>query len=233
MQNTHNNAIFITGTDTGIGKTRIAAGLAVALKNMGIAVGVFKPFASGEPLQPKETPKDVQILTKAAGSTDPPDIINPQFFPMAVSPYTAWRNLGIKPNMAHVISCYNKIIKKYQMTIVEGIGGIMTPILQDFAVADLICTLRLPTVIVVPNKIGAINHTIMTIHTCHQKNIDIRGIIINCLLYNDADQYDPAVLARDIQALTNVRVIGKVPFAPPEDRYNSIAGHVDMDTLTR
>ena len=90
-------SIFLTGTDTDIGKTYITAGLAVTLRKMGMDVGVMKPFAAGTAQKKGYKSKDVEILSNAAKVCDSESLINPQFFPIAASPYTAWKNLKIKP----------------------------------------------------------------------------------------------------------------------------------------
>jgi len=91
-------SIFITGTDTDVGKTYITAGLAVSVRKMGIDVGVMKPFAAGIAQKKGSKSEDIEILSAAAQVNDPENLVNPQFFPIPASPYTAWKNLKIKPN---------------------------------------------------------------------------------------------------------------------------------------
>ena len=90
-------SIFVTGTDTDVGKTYITAGLAVALRKMNVDVGVMKPFAAGTAQKKGYKSEDVEILAKAAQVSDPEDLMNPQFFPIPASPYTAWKNLKQNP----------------------------------------------------------------------------------------------------------------------------------------
>jgi dethiobiotin synthetase len=202
------NSLFITGTDTDVGKTYVAAGLAVTLRKMGIGVGVMKPFAAGSAQRKGFKSEDVEILSNAAQVNDPEMLLNPQFFPIAASPYTALKNLKIKPNVELIINRFKILSKLHSMMLVEGMGGIMTPILQDYFVANLIKDMKLPTLIVTRTKIGTINHTIMTCKMCEKYKIPIKGIIIN----NFDDGYSVKELKRDLKNLTNVKILGSIPF---------------------
>ena len=95
------------------------------------------------------------------------------------------------------------------MMLVEGMGGIMTPILKDYFVTDLIKNMNIPTVLVTRTKVGTINHTIMTVKMCEKYKIPIKGIIINDF---DSDGYKPKELTRDLKNLTGVPVLGTIPF---------------------
>ena len=201
-------SLFITGTDTDVGKTYVAAGLGMALRETGINVGVMKPFAAGTPKKRGYKSGDVQILSRAVQTSDPECLVNPQFFPIPASPYTAWKNLKIKPSIPAVLSAFKKLSALHDMLLVEGIGGVMTPILRDYYVADLIRDMRIPAVIVSKSRIGTINHTVMTVRMCERYRIPIKGIIIN----NFEKGYPVKELRRDLQRLTGVRVLGSIPF---------------------
>lgn len=201
-------SLFISGTDTDIGKTYITAGLAVTLRKMDVDVGIMKPFAAGKPQNKGYKSEDVEILSKSAKVNDPEKLMNPQFFPIPASPYTAWKNLKKKPKVNTVLSSFKKLNKLHDMLLVEGMGGIMTPILENFYVINLIKEMKIPTIIVTRNRIGTINHTIMTCKMCESFKVPISGIIIN-----DIDEgYPEKELKRDLQNLTGVKVIGSIPF---------------------
>ena len=203
------NSIFITGTDTDVGKTYVATGLAVTLRKMGIDVGVMKPFAAGTAQKTGFKSEDVEILANAAQVNDPEMLLNPQFFPVAASPYTALKTLKIKPNIKLILNQFKKLSKLHSMTLVEGMGGIMTPILQDYFVTDLIKDMKLPTIIVTRTKIGTVNHTVMTCKMCEKYKILVKGIVINNF---DTDGYNVKELKRDLENLTNMPVLGTIPF---------------------
>ena len=203
------NSLFITGTDTDVGKTYVAAGFAVTLRKMGIDVGVMKPFAAGTAQKTGFKSEDVEILANAAHVNDPEILLNPQFFPIAASPYTALKNLKIKPNIQLILNSFKKLSKLHSMMLVEGMGGIMTPILRDYFVTNLIKDMKLPTIIVTRTKVGTINHTIMTCKMCEKYKIPVKGIVINNF---DTGGYLIKELKRDLENLTNMPVLGSIPF---------------------
>ena len=203
------NSIFITGTDTDVGKTYVATGLAVTLRKMKIDVGVMKPFAAGTAQKTGFKSEDVEILANAAQVNDPEMLLNPQFFPIVASPYTALKNLKIKPNIKLILNRFKKLSKLHSMLLVEGMGGIMTPILQDYFVTNLIKDMKLPTIIVTRTKIGTVNHTVMTCKMCEKYKIPVKGIIINNF---DTNGYNVKELKRDLENLTNIQVLGSIPF---------------------
>ncbi|MDH3696008.1 MAG: dethiobiotin synthase [Nitrosopumilus sp.] len=202
-------SIFITGTDTDVGKTYITAGLAVSIRKMGIDVGVMKPFAAGIAQKKGFKSEDVEILSTAAQVNDSENLVNPQFFPIPASPYTAWKNLKIKPKIPGILSSFKKLSKLHKMILVEGMGGMMTPILKDYYVANLIKEMKIPVVIVTRSKIGTVNHTIMTVMMCEKYKIPIKGIIINDF---DSDGYKTKELTRDLKNLLGVPILGSIPF---------------------
>ncbi|MFZ8909004.1 MAG: AAA family ATPase [Nitrosopumilaceae archaeon] len=102
-------SLFITGTDTDVGKTYVTAGLAVTLRKMKVDVGIMKPFAAGKAQKKGYKSEDVEILSKAAQVCEPESLVNPQFFAMAASPYTASRSLKVKVKKASVISSFKKL----------------------------------------------------------------------------------------------------------------------------
>lgn len=202
-------SLFVTGTDTDVGKTYVTAGLAVTLRKLGIDVGVMKPFAAGTAQKRGFKSEDVEILTRASQANDPENLINPQFFPISASPYTAWKNLKTKPKVSTILSSFRKLSKLHTMTLVEGMGGIMTPILKSYFVADLIKDMKIPAVLVTRTKVGTVNHTVMTVQMCQKYKIPLKGIVINDF---DSDGYKVKELTRDLKNLTNIPVLGSIPF---------------------
>jgi dethiobiotin synthetase len=201
-------SLFIAGTDTDVGKTYITAGLAVVLRKMDVDVGVMKPFAAGSAQKKGYKSEDIEILSRAAHVSDPENLVNPQFFPIPASPYTAWKKLKTKPKIPTILSSFKKLSKLHDMILVEGMGGIMTPILKDYYITNLIKEMKIPTVIVTRSKVGTVNHTIMTVKMCEKYKIPIKGIIIN----NFDEGYVVKDLTRDLQNLTGVPVLGSIPF---------------------
>ena len=201
-------SIFITGTDTDVGKTYITAGIAVTLRKMGIDIGVMKPFAAGIAQKNGFKSEDIEILSKAAKVNDPEKLVNPQFFPISASPYTAWKKLKIKPKIPTILQSFRKLSNLHEMLLVEGMGGVMTPILNNYYITNLIKEMKIPTIIIARSKVGTVNHTIMTVKSCEKFKIPIKGIIIN----NFDKGYSIKQLKNDLESLTGVKVLGSIPF---------------------
>ena len=199
---------FITGTDTDIGKTYVTAGLVASIKKTGIDVGIMKPFAAGTQEKIGYKSKDVQILSEAAQVKDDEKLVNPYFFPIPASPYTATQNLGIKVDIDIVLDSFKKLKTIHDVLLVEGMGGILTPILQDYFITNLIKDMNLETIVICSSRIGTVNHTLMTCKTCENFGIKIHGIIINNI---NSHGYPINELKRDIESLTKIPVIGSIP----------------------
>ena len=203
--------LFITATDTDIGKTYVCAGLAHSLKKLDIDVGVMKPFACGVKQKTGFSSNDLTILSKAAVVNDTEELLNPFFFPIPTSPYTAAKNLDVKIDINYLLKCFRRLDKIHDVMLVEGIGGIMTPILKDYAIIDLIKDLDANTIIVTSSKIGTINHTILTCNMCKNMKISVKGLIINNF---DSTGYPVSDLERDLSALTDLPVLCSLPHMP-------------------
>lgn len=199
---------FITGTDTGIGKTCFTAGLALAMKAAGIDVGVMKPFATGTPQKTGYRSEDVQILADASGAKDAESLINPYFFPIPASPYMAANKLNAVIDIRIVLDAFEKLQSLHGVVLVEGIGGIMTPILKDYYVADLIKDMNLEPLVVAGSQIGTINHTLLTCDACRKYGIKAKGIIINNF---DSAGYDVSDLTADLTNLSGLDVLCSIP----------------------
>ena len=203
------NSLFITGTDTDVGKTCVTAGIVNYLSKMNIDVGVMKPFASGYKANEDSISEDVEILTKYSGVTDPVDLINPYFFEIPTSPYEACMKLNREIDISKVVDAYNQLISNHDVVIVEGIGGIMTPISQNYFVSDLISELKLNSIIVTGSKIGTVNHLMLTYEYSQQKNLNFNGFLIN---QNVPDGYELSSLRQQISRLTGEKVFGAIPY---------------------
>tara|TARA_B100001013_G_C24564493_1_gene423909 strand:- start:60 stop:746 length:687 start_codon:yes stop_codon:yes gene_type:complete len=201
-------SLFVTGTDTDIGKTCISAGITLALKKAGVNVGVMKPFMCGTKQKTDFLYDDVTTLTNAANVTDLRELINPFFFPISASPYTAAKNLGIKIDIKRVLDSYEKLSEVHDTMLVEGIGGVMTPILKNYSVIDLINDLHTNTLIVTSSKIGTVNHTVMTCKLCKNLEIPVKGLIINNF---DSEGYPISQLERDLIDLTDLPILCSLP----------------------
>ncbi|MBI4746434.1 MAG: dethiobiotin synthase [Deltaproteobacteria bacterium] len=191
------NNLFITGTDTGVGKTVIAGALAAVLKKKGIDVGVMKPVAAGGW-------DDARFLIRAAGVKDNLFLVNPYCLGTPVVPAVAAEIEGVKIDIRKIKNAYDALSKKHDMLIVEGVGGLLVPIYRNYLVTDLINYLKLPVIIVARPGLGAINHTLLTIRQAKVSRIKVLGVIINN--YDEANAGIAEMTAPEV-----IERIGKIP----------------------
>ena len=203
--------IFITGTDTEIGKTTIARSLALISRNNGCDVGVMKPFATGKRVySTKYKSKDSALLAKAAQVKDLDEEINPFFYSVPTAPFTASKIQSKKePSVEDALRIYQKLAAKHDFMIVEGIGGIMVPLTNKHYVAHFAKLLGLPTVIISGSKLGTINHTLLTVKACRDFGLDILGIIINGMP-SEASQLKTQTI-QTISELSKQRILSIIP----------------------
>lgn len=204
-------AIFVLGTDTEVGKTSISSGLIKLMVGDGIKVGVMKPFASGKQIHSKKyRSQDTKILANSADVQDNDEILNPYFYKIPSAPFLAvLASKGKEPDLKYVKKIFLEMIKKYDFVLVEGIGGLMVPLNSYQYVSDLIKILKIPVILITNNKIGTINHTLLTINICRNLNIPIYGLIINRT--KKIDKRIDKNLGKVIKSLTNIKIIGEIP----------------------
>jgi dethiobiotin synthetase len=203
--------IFITGTDTNVGKTMIAAALAWLIRRMGVDVGVMKPFAAAQKIfSDRYKSIDAAILAEAAHVTDADEEINPFFYQVPAAPIMAARIVNQStPSISAAVKAFNKLAKKHDFMIVEGIGGIMVPLTKDAYVADLARALKLSTIIVARSKLGTLNHIILTMKICRFYGLNVQGIIINGM--SERRGMVQKNLIPTIEELTDVQVLCVIP----------------------
>jgi dethiobiotin synthetase len=205
--------IFLTGTDTDIGKTTIATSMASLLRKKGVDVGVMKPFATGDRVySSKYKSKDSALLARAAQVKDPDEEINPFFYSIPTAPFTAAKMQAEKePIVEDAVRIYRQLAAKHDFMIVEGIGGIMVPLTKKQYVAHFAKLLDLPIMIVAGCKLGTINHTLLTVKVCDDFGLNVLGIIINGL------PVKASLLKRQtietISELSKLKILCVVPFA--------------------
>lgn len=197
---------FITGTDTEIGKTFISCQIIQQLKSQGISVAPRKPIASGCILQGgKLVPEDAVLLRAAAGCVESLEIICPNCFAPAVSPARAIKlaEPGLVVDIATLVAACQVPVGKF--ALVEGAGGFLSPIASDGLNADLAVALGLPVILVVGNRLGCINHALLSIEAIENRGLKIERIILNNLS-PDADLGN----LEELQALTSHKIHNQI-----------------------
>jgi dethiobiotin synthetase len=208
-------ALGVTGTDTGVGKTLVSCALAAAFAAHGGRVGVFKPVETGR--GPKDADRDGALLAVAARSRDNAELITPYLFAEGVAPLVAARRTLAPIDIGRLDAALQSISQNRDVVIVEGAGGLLTPISRDHAFDTLFARWRLGVLIVAANRLGAINHTRLTTQAAETAGLKVRAVVLN-----DADG-----APRDASASSNeealremlpgIRVVRFPWMAPPYD----------------
>ena len=182
-------SIFITGTDTGCGKTYISALLIHAIAMQGLRVAGMKPVATGaEKLQGKLIHEDDQILLKASNVALDQKLRNPYLFNPACSPHIAAIEANEPIRLEKILDAYEHCKAATDYLVVEGVGGWRAPLSSPDSVADLATILGLPVILVVGVKLGCINHAVLTAEAIKASGLSFLGWVANVL---DPSMYDP------------------------------------------
>ncbi|MCX7624842.1 MAG: dethiobiotin synthase [Candidatus Sumerlaeaceae bacterium] len=205
------SCLFITGTDTGCGKTVVTASLAKALAARGVDVGVAKPFASGlDPETPEEI-SDIRYLQRAAGLNEPLEQVCPIRLRLPLAPANAAPLEGKQLNIEMVARAMRRYMSCHKITLIEGIGGAAVPLTESYLVSDFVKDLAVPVLIVSRSALGTINHTLLTVEHLRSKNVTIFGLAFNRIhggALDLAEEVGPPLAAR----IAGVRNFGIVPF---------------------
>jgi dethiobiotin synthetase len=165
---------FITGTDTGVGKTHVTALLLAELRRRGIRAAAMKPIACG-----RDGRHDAEIFAALMNGEQPLDVINPVYLRSPLAPMVAASVEKKQINLAVVRKCFRILASEYSVVLVEGAGGLLVPIKRNYFVADLARSLRLPVVIVGRLGLGTINHTLLTCRQARAMGLSVAGVVLN------------------------------------------------------
>jgi dethiobiotin synthetase len=213
---------FITGTDTGVGKTIITAALVKAAQFLGFNSVGMKPIETGcqKTVESRQhtaygndflIPADGMFLRNMSGTEESLDLITPVRFENPLAPMPASEIERIPVDMGKITNAFATLAYKYTVLIIEGIGGILVPITKDYSVLDMAKDFGLPVIVVTRPGLGMINHTLLTVNSALKEGLPVAGIIIN---YHQpaggtiAEQTNPEVLA----TVCPVPVLGIFPY---------------------
>ncbi|MGM7681923.1 dethiobiotin synthase [Cytobacillus sp. Hm23] len=203
------SGIFVTGTDTEIGKTFVTGALAAVLKDRGHDVGVFKPMLSG--MSREDAQSDAACLKKMSLDGNSLEDINPYQFEEPLAPYVAARREGRHVSLDDVIASWHRVKKTHSTFLIEGAGGLAVPLGKNYLVSDVAKEIGLPLLIVARPNLGTVNHTLLTIEFAKRSGLHVLGVIINGLKedeYGIAEETNPAL----IEEFTDVPVLGVMPW---------------------
>ncbi|MCK4602023.1 MAG: dethiobiotin synthase [Phycisphaerae bacterium] len=172
--------VLVTATDTEVGKTLVAGAIARYLRRSGVAVDVFKPVATGcRRSREGLVSADTEFLAACAESGRPLREITPVRYASALAPNVAAQRERRPVDLEAIFQTYSRLAEESQAVIVEGIGGLLCPITDDFWVVHLAKMMKLPVVVVARAGLGTINHTLLTLHTAHAAGLNVAGVVIN------------------------------------------------------
>lgn len=225
--------IFITGTDTGVGKTIASAAIAMLLRRKGLSVGVMKPVTSGcIERDGKAVSEDAELLCHAAG-VELTAINAPYLLKAPLAPSVAASREGVRIDFQAIKEAYLCLAKQYDYVIVEGAGGLMVPLAGGLLVADLANHLGLPIAVVARPGLGTVNHSLLTTYTARSMGIEVKGVIVNRYPEHpdQAEEYAPHM----ISSLSGALLLGIFPeVAGSDDRavVEGVVAHLERDPAT-
>ncbi len=200
--------IFVTGTDTDVGKTVIVACLSSSLIRAGKKVTVYKPVQCGDLLKGNLKSPDLALVKELSGISDE-DLVNDFSFSLAASPHLAAEHDNTKVDIETIKNHTKSLLKSYDVVIIEGAGGLIVPLTRTYTILDLIEDLSVPVLIVSRASLGTINHTSLTINALKALEIPILGVILNYFKGGIIEEDNKKI----ISTLNNVPILGIIPFS--------------------
>lgn len=228
--------LFVTGTDTGVGKTMVSAGLVCAFRDRGIHVGVMKPAETGWPDSPRGVAgTDGARLREAAGDPDSLEDIVPVRLAEPLAPAVAAERAGTRVDFAELVTRARAKAARVELLLLEGAGGLLVPLDATRTTLDLVIELGAPVLVVAGNRLGVINHTLLTVDRLAAASVTVAGVVLNRLAPEAgvAESENPRTLAR----LLGRRYLGELPWlgegADASRAASALAAAVDLDELWR
>jgi dethiobiotin synthetase len=174
------HALFVTGTDTGVGKTRVACALLRAFAGAGKRAVGMKPIAAGATLESGRLVNDDAVALAAAGNViAPPELINPYCFLEPIAPHIAAARAGVTIDVARIVEAYRALTRLADVVVVEGAGGFCVPLGEDSTLADLAREIAAPVVLAVGMRLGCLNHALLTADAIRATGLELAGWCAN------------------------------------------------------
>jgi len=200
--------LFITATDTDVGKTVATAAIAHALRAAGVDPGVFKPVQSGHAVE--DPAGDVGRLRAWGDLPEAPSRLNVYAFEAPVAPLVAAREACVTIKLSQLTTRASELADACDLLLVEGAGGFFVPLGEGWTIADLAVSLAFPVLIVARAGLGTVNHTVLTVRAARSVGLDVVGVLLNGQV--DPDDPSGASNGRLIEEFGDVAVIGRLPW---------------------
>lgn len=222
------NALLITGTDTDVGKTVLTTALAAYWQKYQScrSLGIMKPIQAGL--------GDRELYTQLFSLAQSPEEITPLYFQAPLAPPLAAAREGRRVELQVVWQALEKLRSSRDWVLVEALGGLGSPVTNELTVADLAAEWRLPTVLVVPVRLGAIALAVANVALARQTRVFLKGIVLNCVQPRSDEEIADLAPPALIQSLTNIPVLGCLPYLDnPTDlaKLVSVASDLDLERL--
>ncbi len=208
--------VFITGTDTDVGKTIVTAGLLRQLRSAGVNAASMKPVQTGAEVSSdgKLTAPDLVVHHRAAGLSPPSDeadLMAPYLYEPACSPHLAGRMADRYPDIGHIVDCARQLEARYEVLLVEGAGGVYAPLTESETMLDLMKALGYPVLLVSHRGLGTINHTLLSIEALRSRGLETMGVV-----FNEIEDVQPDFIKEDnpsaIESFGEVEILGNIDY---------------------
>lgn len=222
--------LFVTGTDTGVGKTRVAAAMVHALVRAGLKTVGMKPVASGATRTAAGLRNDDALQLQAAANLSRSyQLVNPYAFAPPVAPHIAAQEAGIRMELAHILESYRRLCEGADAVVVEGVGGWQVPLGNDWGLPQLARTLALPVVLVVGLRLGCLNHAQLSARAIRSDGLALAAWAANGI--------DPGFERRGenlatLERTLNAPLLADIPWQP-QLPVETLAAHLDQALLLR
>lgn len=195
--------IGVTGTDTGVGKTLIATALLTLLRRRGVRVGAIKPVETG--VAAEDPNSDAMLLRAAAGESDPIEDVRPLLYAEPLAPWVAAQRAGTSVDLSILDQAFERLTAGRDAVVVEGAGGLLVPITRELGFDGLFNSWGLDLVVVAANRLGTLNHTLLTVRAAHDAGLRVRGIVLNPV------SAEPGGIAEQSNLQALVELVSPVP----------------------
>jgi dethiobiotin synthetase len=225
--------LFITGTDTGVGKTLIAGGIASILVKQGLRVGVFKPIATGCRMEKGAlVSDDARFLAQCSKCSSGLQIINPVSYATPAAPYVAAQIEHRRIDYGRIEDAYRFICENHDVILVEGIGGIRVPLSPRVDVLNFADQFQMPVLVVARPNLGTINHTLLTVDAIRINEMPFAGVVISG---HKTDTADPAeqTASKTISEFDDIKILSVVPFDAASSVEQQTLGPLITDELSK
>jgi dethiobiotin synthetase len=232
---TMNSGIFITGTDTGVGKTVVTAALVAALRRQGYDVGAIKPIETGLSSF-ADTGSDAVRLRAAAGGRDALAEVRPYGFRHPLSPLDAARLERRRILLPTIMRNFRRVRARHEILLAEGVGGVLVPVTPSLNILDLIYRMRLPAIVVGRAGLGGINHALLTLTALHRQKVPVLALVLNRTLPSPTGiaRTQESSTVRLLRRSAKVPVLGPLPYLGDLERdwENGVAKLVRSRSIT-